>query len=239
MLAQFPSAKIHLEDAESELPRKMLSLWHGENPTVRECITRIKPTQSQLGDNSIQLLYPQRLVQGPTFLERRTGCPLPSFLKVSNLGHMNQFNDSGDFLSIERELTELEDLQERPSMKSVRFLVFRVLLLIAFLTTYLYFLYGQEHEHGVPIARNAAWNDLVRQIDPSSDDSPRDTLGKEILLIQNFLREHQSEVTVGIYDIAVFRAIDQVRARLQKADKDLETIRNELSYKEYQAKGGR
>jgi len=152
---------------------------------------------------------------------------------------MNQFNDSGNFLSIERKLTELEDLQGRPPMKSVRSLVFRVFLLIAFLTTYLYFLYGQERDRGVPIARNAAWNDLVRQIDPSMDDSPHETLGKEIVLIQKFLREHQFEVTVGIYDIAVFKAIDQARARLQKADKDLEAIRNQLSYKENLGMAGR
>jgi hypothetical protein len=124
-------------------------------------------------------------------------------------------------------------------MKTIRFLVFRVFLLIALITTYLYLLYGQEREHGVSIVRNAAWNDLVRQIDPSADDSSHETLGKEIFLIQKFLREHQSEVSVGIYDVTVFKAIDQARARLQKADKDLETIRNELSYKEYQAKGGR
>lgn len=124
-------------------------------------------------------------------------------------------------------------------MKSVRFLVFRVFLLIAFLTTYLYFLYGQAREQGVPIARNAAWNDLVRQMDPSIDDSPHETLGKEIVLIQKFLKEHQSEASVGIYDIAVFKAIDRVRARLQKADKDLETIKNELSCKEYEARGGK
>src|SRR6266446_833654 len=91
----------------------------------------------------------------------------------------------------------------------------------------------------VSIVRNAAWNDLVRQMDPMTDDSPQETLGKEIVLIQKFLREHQFEVSIGIYDIAVFRAIDQARARLQKADKDLETIKNELSYKEYQARDGR
>jgi hypothetical protein len=164
---------------------------------------------------------------------------LPSFLKVYNLGRMKQFTDSGNLLSIEREFSELEDLQRRPSMKSVRFLVFRVLLLIAFLTTHLYFLSGQEREQGIPIARNAAWNDLVRQIAPSMDDSSHETLGKEIVLIQKFLREHQSEVSVGIYDINVFKAIDQARARLQKADKDLEAIRNELSYRETHAIAGR
>jgi hypothetical protein len=124
-------------------------------------------------------------------------------------------------------------------MKTIRFLIFRVFLLITFITTYLFLLYGQERERGVPIVRNAAWNDLVNQMNPMTDDSTHETLGKEIFLIQKFLWEHQSEVSVGVYDIAVFKAIDQARARLQKADKDLETIRNELSYKEYQAKGGR
>ena len=124
-------------------------------------------------------------------------------------------------------------------MKTVRFLVFRALLLVTFITAYVYFLFGQERQHIVSIVRNAAWNDLVRQMDPVTDDSPQETLGKEIVVIHKFLREHQSEVSVGVYDIAVFRAIDQARARLQKADKDLETIKNELSYKEQQARGGR
>lgn len=124
-------------------------------------------------------------------------------------------------------------------MKTVRSLLFRTFLLITFITAYLYFLYGQERDHFVPIARNAAWNDLARQIDPSLDNSAHETLGTQILLIEKFLREHQSEVSVRIYDLAVFRAIDQARARLQKADKDLETIRNELSYKEYETNRGR
>lgn len=124
-------------------------------------------------------------------------------------------------------------------MKAIRFLFFRVLLLITFITTYLYFLYGQEREHLVPIARNAAWNDLVHQIDPSVDNSAHETLGTQVTLIENFLREHQREVNVGVYDIAVFKAIDQVRGRLEQADKDLETIKKELSYEEYEARGGR
>ena len=124
-------------------------------------------------------------------------------------------------------------------MKKIPFLVFRGFLLIALLTTYLYFLYGQDRERTVPIVRNAAWNDFVRQVDPAVGSSARHTLGTEIVLVQKFLREHQFETSVGVYDIAVFNAIDQVRVRLQQADKDLETIRNDLSYKEYQAKDRR
>ncbi len=124
-------------------------------------------------------------------------------------------------------------------MKTVRFLIFRVFLLIAFMTAYLYLLYGQERGRVVPIARNTAWNDLVIQVNPEMGDSSTDCLGKELLLLQSFLREHKSEQKVGVYDMAVLRTIDHVRARFQKADKDLETIKNELSYKEVQVKLGR
>jgi hypothetical protein len=186
VLAQFPRAKIHLEDAESEPPRKMLSLWHGEKPTAREFITT-KPTRGQLDATPVSTTA----CPGTHFPLKEDWLSIVVFPQsLQSLTHelVQRFRI---FLAIERELTELEDLQERPSMKSVRFL-----------------------------------------------DSPHETLGKEIVLIQKCLREHQSEVTVGIYDIAVFKAIDEVRARPQKADKDLETIRSELSYKEYQAKSG-
>ena len=102
-------------------------------------------------------------------------------------------------------------------MKTIRLSIFRAFLLIAFMTAYLCLLYGQERGHVVPIARNTAWNDLVIQVNPDMGDSSSDSLGKELL----------------------YRAIDQVHARFQKADKDLETIKNELSYKEAQAKLGR
>jgi len=124
-------------------------------------------------------------------------------------------------------------------MKTMRFLVFRAFLLVALITSCFYLLYGQERGHVVPIVRNAAWNDLVTQIKYMPDDSPQESLFKEVLVIQKFLSEHATEVSVTEYDITVFRAIDQVRARLQNADKDLETIKEELSYKEQLAKGGR
>jgi hypothetical protein len=129
--------------------------------------------------------------------------------------------------------------EKKTNMKTIRFLVVRAFLLIGCIISYLYLLYGREPLDRVPIPRNAAWNDLVIQIDPTTDESSKETFGKEVVLIQKFLTEHQSEVTVRIYDITVFRAIDQARARLRKADKDLETISNELSYKEDQARLGR
>ena len=124
-------------------------------------------------------------------------------------------------------------------MSTIRFFVFRVFLTIALSITLLYISYGQEQGREVRIVRNVARNDFVRQTDPVTDDSSGITLRKKMALVQKFLTEHQFEVTVGIYDIAVFRAFDQVRRRLQKADKDLETTRNALSYKEEQSRGGR
>jgi len=69
--------------------------------------------------------------------------------------------------------------------------------------------------------RNVAWNDFISQIKFLPDDSPQDSLDKEMFVVQKFLKAHETEVRVGIYDVEVFRAIDQARARLQKADRDL------------------
>jgi len=155
----------------------------------------------------------------------------------------NQGSHPGQLLSLHEATVgtnvEGKRSEEEDHMKTIRFLVFRALLLIAIITSCFYFLYGQERGHVVPIVRNVAWNDLINQINPEVDEPAKETLGQEIVSIQKFLREHQWETSVGIYDITVFKAIDQARARLQKADKDLETIRNELSYKGEQAKLGR
>src|SRR6266850_2349950 len=75
---------------------------------------------------------------------------------------------------------------------------------------------------------------LVQEVDSCTELRFRSS--EELL---KFLKAHETEGRVGIYDLEVFRAIDQARARLQKADKDLETLRNELSFKEEQANLGR
>ena len=112
--------------------------------------------------------------------------------------------------------------------------------LIALLILLVSLAYGTEDcPAGVRIVRNDAWNDFVRQIKFLPDDSPQDSFDKELLVVQKFLKAHETEVSVGVYDLQVFKALDQARARLQKADRDLETLRNELSYKEEQAKVGR
>jgi len=123
-------------------------------------------------------------------------------------------------------------------MNILRTTVFRAFLPVVFFSTYVYVTYGKEAPAVVHIVRNVAWNDFIAQIRFLPEDSPQDSLDKEMLVIQRFLKEHETETSVGVYDVAVFRAIDQVRARLHRADKDLETLRNELSYKEAQGSSG-
>ena len=125
-------------------------------------------------------------------------------------------------------------------MNITRILPIRAFLLITLLILFTCLTYGTEGRPlVVHIVRNVAWNDFISQINFLPDDSPEDSLDKELLVIQQFLKAHETEMRVGIYDLEVFRAIDRARARLQKADRDLETLRNELSYKEEQAKLGR
>ena len=124
-------------------------------------------------------------------------------------------------------------------MNIIRILLFRAFLLVTLISSRVYLTYGKEGPAVAHIVRNVAWNDFITQIKFLPDDSPQDSLDKEMLVIQRFLKAHETEVRVGIYDLEVFRAIDQARARLQKADRDLETLRNELSYREEHANLGR
>ena len=124
-------------------------------------------------------------------------------------------------------------------MNITRILLLRALLLVTLISLCVYLTYGKEGPRVTHIVRNVAWNDFVSQIKFLPDDSPEDSLDKELLVVQKFLKAHETEMRVGIYDLEVFTAIDRARARLQKADRDLETLRNELSYKEEQAKLGR
>jgi hypothetical protein len=110
-------------------------------------------------------------------------------------------------------------------MNFVRVLLFRGLLLVTLISTCVYLTYGKESSSVPHIVRNVAWNDFIAQIKFLPYDSPQDSLDKEMFVIQKFLKAHETEVRVGIYDIEVFKAIDQARARLQKADRDLEVTR--------------
>jgi hypothetical protein len=122
-------------------------------------------------------------------------------------------------------------------MNIIRTQLFRAIVIITLISSCVYLAYGKESP-SVYIARNVAWNDFIAQIASVPYESPQDSLGKEMVIIQKFLKSHETEVRVGIFDVD-FKAIDQARARLQKADRDLETLRNELSYKEEQARLGR
>ena len=124
-------------------------------------------------------------------------------------------------------------LTKGPSPKLTHYLASYALLALALITPYLYLSHGQKRVHAVPIDRNAAWNDLIRQITLRADIRSNDNLGRDLVLIQSFLKEHEFEDRVGNDDFVVLSAIDQARARLQKADKDLQMIRIELSRRDY------
>lgn len=121
-------------------------------------------------------------------------------------------------------------------LKAIRSRAGFALLALALITICLYLLNGQEPVSEVPLVRNTAWNDFLRQIASRGDNPSNESLGRDLILIQKFLKEHEFDERVGIYDPAVLRAIDQARARLQKADKDLQKIRTELSYQEYEGR---
>lgn len=122
-------------------------------------------------------------------------------------------------------------LTRGPSLKTIRYLAGYVLLALALLTPYL--LHGQKRVPAVRIDRIAAWNDLIRQITLRADSRSNDNLGRDLVLIQNFLKEHEFEDRAGNDDLVVLRAIDQARARLEKAEEDLQMIRIELSRRVY------
>jgi len=124
-------------------------------------------------------------------------------------------------------------------MNIIRILLLRTFVLVILLSSFVYLNYGKEGLSVVHIMRNVAWNDFITQIKFLPDDSPQESLDKEMVVIQRFLKAHETETRVDIYDLEVFKAINRARARLQKADKDLETLGNELSYKEQQARLGR
>src|SRR5882724_11549669 len=100
-------------------------------------------------------------------------------------------------------------------MNIIRTLLFRAIVIIALISSCVYLAYGKESP-SVYIVRNVAWNDFIAQVASVTYESPQDSLGKEMLIIQKFLKSHETEVKVGIYDAEVFKAIDQVRAVSRK-----------------------
>ena len=90
----------------------------------------------------------------------------------------------------------------------------------------------------VQIVRNIVRNDFITQVKFLPHDSPQDALDKEMLITQKSLKRYEAERIAGIYDFAVLRAIVQVHAHSQKAEKDLKILRNALSYEEQQKPSG-
>jgi hypothetical protein len=89
----------------------------------------------------------------------------------------------------------------------------RVFLLLTVAGSYICLAYGKGDGSVVRIARNVAWNDFVFQIRFLPDDSSEGSFAREVLIIQKFLKAHETEPRIGIYDLEVFRAIDRSRAQ--------------------------
>ena len=87
-------------------------------------------------------------------------------------------------------------------------LLFRAFLLVTLIGSNVFLTYGTEGPSFVHIVRNEAWNDLITRLKFVPTDSPEDSIDKEIVVIQRFLKAHQAEVSVDIYDLEVFKAID-------------------------------
>src|SRR5260370_35146755 len=121
-------------------------------------------------------------------------------------------------------------------MNITRILLLRAFLLITLLILFVCLTYGTEGRPSVVhIVRNVAWNDFISQINFLPGDSPKDSFDKELLVVQKFLKAHETKVRVGVYDLEVFKAMNQARPRFQKAAKHLDTPQNELSCTDTQA----
>jgi hypothetical protein len=71
-------------------------------------------------------------------------------------------------------------------MNIARNQLFRGALLVTLIGSIVYLTYGKEGI--VPILRNVAWNDLLTRIRLLPEDSPQDSLGRELSVIQQFLK---------------------------------------------------
>jgi hypothetical protein len=70
-------------------------------------------------------------------------------------------------------------------MNSKRNLLFHTVLLVSLTSSYVFPMYGKEDASVVHIVRNVAWNDFITRIELLRDDSPRDSLDKEMLVTES------------------------------------------------------
>ncbi len=72
-------------------------------------------------------------------------------------------------------------------MNTLRSFLFRTLVQVSFATICVYLTYAKEDPALVPIARNLAWNDFIAQIKFLPQDSPQDSIDKEMLVIHRHI----------------------------------------------------
>jgi len=82
-------------------------------------------------------------------------------------------------------------------MNIERTLLLRAIVMATLITLCIYLTYGKDSPSIVYIVRDVAWNDFIAQIASVPYESPQDSLGKEMRIIQKFLKAHETEVRVG------------------------------------------
>ena len=86
---------------------------------------------------------------------------------------------------------------------------------------------GQTQEQQViPIPRNFAFNHMVTSLIRAHD---------HISILHRFMKSHEHQVKLAVYDIETFRALDSAEQELQEAANDLRAIREQLEWKEQSA----
>ena len=77
-------------------------------------------------------------------------------------------------------------------MNIERTLLFRAIVMVTLISLCIYLTYGKASPSIVYIVRDVAWNDFIAQIASVPYESPQDSLGKEMRIIQKFLKAHEN-----------------------------------------------
>jgi hypothetical protein len=97
-----------------------------------------------------------------------------------------------------RKNSRWDNLLGTPFPPVIRHSALCLFLILALLTTCL--LRISDREHTVLITRNAAWNDPLDRFGTGRTQASNESVSSDLLLIQRFLQEHETEVTVAVYD---------------------------------------
>jgi hypothetical protein len=75
-------------------------------------------------------------------------------------------------------------------MNTIRIQLFCAIVMVALIGSCIYVVCGKDR---LPNVRNVAWNDFIAQIAAVLNESPQDSLGKEMLFVQEFLKSQETD----------------------------------------------